>query len=60
MAIGRATQRAAVFWPIARMNTAPIKKPAAVPTKARRAVAPVEAALVRSTERVPRTTQNPC
>jgi len=37
-----------------------MKNPAAVPAMARRAVEPVEAALVLSTDRVPRTTQKPC
>ena len=34
--------------------------PIAVPINARSAVDPVEAAVVRSTERVPNTTQKPC
>src|SRR5215469_17488474 len=34
--------------------------PATVPASARQAVAPVAAALVRSTDSVPSTTQNPC
>ena len=38
----------------------PIANPTTVPARARHAVAPVEAALVRSTDSVPSTTQNPC
>ena len=41
-------------------SAAPTTKPTTVPARARHAVAPVEAALVRSTESVPSTTQNPC
>ncbi len=44
--------------PISR--AAPTTNPMAVPASARRAVDPVAAALVRSTDKVPRTTQKPC
>src|SRR5207342_1974288 len=39
---------------------APTANPAAVPSRARMAVDPVAAALVRSTDKVPSTTQKPC
>src|SRR6185437_11132133 len=46
--------------PIAISSAPPITKPAAVPATARSAVELVAAALVRSTDKVPSTTQNPC
>ena len=42
------------------MMAEPMTKPTAVPPTARSAVAPVPSALDRSTDSVPRTTQNPC
>ena len=45
---------------MATSRAPPITNPTAVPVSARSAVEPVEAALVRSTDRVPSTTQNPC
>jgi hypothetical protein len=41
-------------------SRAPTTKPITVPPSARSAVDSVEAAFVRSTDRVPSTTQNPC
>ena len=37
-----------------------MKNPTTVPPRARSAVAPVDAALVRNTDTVPSTTQKPC
>ena len=45
---------------MATSRTPPTTKPIAVPASARSAVAPVDAAFVRSTESVPSTTQKPC
>ena len=59
-AIGSATHSAVVLDPIATSSAPPTTNPIAVPVSARNAVAPVAAAFVRSTDRVPSTTQNPC
>src|ERR1700744_6771447 len=41
-------------------SAAPMATPTTVPPSARQAIEPVDAALVRSTDSVPSTTQNPC
>ena len=46
--------------PIPTSSAAPITNPTTVPASPRHAVDPVAEALVRSTDRVPRTTQNAC
>ena len=45
---------------MASSSAAPMANPTTVPASARQAIEPVEAALVRSTDSVPSTTQNPC
>ena len=60
MAIGSATHSAGVLVPMPSSSRAPTTKPITVPPSARSAVDSVDAALVRSTDRVPSTTQNPC
>ncbi len=59
-AMGKTTQSTDVCVPIPRISTAPMKNPTVVPTSALSAVAPVEAAFVRNTDKAPSTTQNPC
>ena len=59
-AIGNAIHNAVSSLPIATTSAPPITNPSAVPASARTAVAPVAAALVRRTDRVPSTTQKPC
>ncbi len=59
-AMGRATHRAVGPVPMASSRAAPIANPTAVPASARIAVDPVDAALVRRTDSVPRTTQKAC
>jgi len=59
-ASGNAIHSATGLVPIASRSAAPITKPAIVPASARMAVDPVAAALVRSTDRVPSTTQKAC
>src|SRR5712691_950115 len=59
-ATGSTAHRIGWVVPIAISSAAPITKPTAVPATARSAVEPVAAALVRSTDKVPSTTQNPC
>ena len=58
--MGSATHSAAGLVPMPSSSSAPSTKPSMVPPSARSAVDSVDAALVRSTDRVPRTTQNPC
>ena len=57
---GSRTHSNAVWSETPIMMAEPTTNPTAVPATARRAVAPVPSALVRSTESVPSTTQNPC
>ena len=57
---GSATHSATGPVPMAASRAAPTTNPTAVPASARHAVDPVAAALVRSTDSVPSTTQNPC
>ena len=59
-AMGKTTQRTDVCVPIPRIRAAPMKNPTVVPMSALSAVAPVEAAFVRSTDIAPSTTQKPC
>src|SRR5215471_9877095 len=59
-ATGSATHSDVSPVPIASSSSAPSTNPTTVPASARHAVAPVEAALVRSTDKVPSTTQNAC
>src|SRR5207247_2499678 len=59
-AIGSTTHNTVKLLPIASSRAPPITKPIAVPPRARAALEPVDAAFVRSTESVPRTTQKPC
>src|SRR6516162_11478384 len=59
-ATGSAIHRAVCPVPIPSSSRAPTMNPTTVPASARHAVAPVAAALVRSTDSVPSTTQNPC
>jgi len=49
-----------VLVPRPSSSRAPAAKPITVPPSARSAVDPVDAALLRSTAKVPRTTQSPC
>jgi hypothetical protein len=58
--MGSATHSATGPLPMASSSAAPIANPTAVPASARNAVDPVDAALVRNTDRVPSTTQNAC
>ena len=60
MAGGRRTHSTVVFVPTASTMTAPTTMPTTVPSTARTTLWPVLSALERSTESVPRTTQNPC
>src|SRR6516164_8435693 len=57
---GSTVHSAAGPVPIASSSSAPATKPTAVPSSARIAVDPVDAAVVRSTDSVPSATQNPC
>ena len=57
---GSTVHRAVGPVPIASSSTAPATKPTAVPSSARIAVDPVDAAVVRSTDSVPSATQKPC
>ena len=59
-AAGSTAHRASGLVPIAISSAAPTAKPTTVPASARHAVDPVAAALVRSTDSVPSTTQKPC
>ncbi len=58
--MGSAVHSAGVLVPMPSSSSAPTTKPATVPPSARSAVDSVDAALVRSTDSVPSTTQNPC
>jgi hypothetical protein len=49
-----------VLVPTPSSSRAPAAKPITVPPSARSEVDPVDAALVRSTDKVPSITQNPC
>ena len=60
MAGGRSTHSTVVFVPTASTMTAPTTMPTTVPSTARTTLWPVLSALERSTESVPRTTQNAC
>src|SRR5262249_53434854 len=54
------TAAAGALCPTATRRPPPITRPIAAPPRARTAVDSVEAALVRSTDSVPSTTQKPC
>jgi len=58
--MGSAAHSAGVLVPMPSSSNAPSTKPSTVPPSARSAVDSVDAALVRSTDRVPSTTQKPC